>query len=104
MRCSFEDGFHLVVVERGYDRSHQDTGRNPGSAQGRKRPQPRLRRGGARLEGALQLVEIGRAHAELQSRLHLVCRLLLEKKKKKHIITTYKSMRMQYSRCQAVTW
>src|SRR2546422_4192066 len=26
--------------------------------------------------------EIGRAHAELQSRLHLVCRLLLEKKKK----------------------
>src|SRR2546422_8891391 len=27
--------------------------------------------------------EIGRAHAELQSRLHLVCRLLLEKKKKK---------------------
>src|SRR5215813_8627856 len=28
--------------------------------------------------------EIGRAHAELQSRPHLVCRLLLEKKKKKH--------------------
>src|SRR2546422_5821064 len=28
--------------------------------------------------------EIGRAHVELQSRLHLVCRLLLEKKKKKH--------------------
>src|SRR5687768_18298161 len=27
--------------------------------------------------------QIGRAHAELQSRLHLVCRLLLEKKKKK---------------------
>src|SRR3989442_9828005 len=26
-------------------------------------------------------VEIGRAHAELQSRPHLVCRLLLEKKK-----------------------
>src|SRR2546422_5589792 len=25
--------------------------------------------------------EIGRAHSELQSRLHLVCRLLLEKKK-----------------------
>src|SRR5687768_17673584 len=25
-------------------------------------------------------IEIGRAHAELQSRLHLVCRLLLEKK------------------------
>src|SRR2546422_6882776 len=28
--------------------------------------------------------EIGRAHSELQSRLHLVCRLLLEKKKKEH--------------------
>src|SRR5205809_5951007 len=28
-------------------------------------------------------IEIGRAHSELQSRLHLVCRLLLEKKKKK---------------------
>src|SRR2546422_6671234 len=27
-------------------------------------------------------VQIGRAHVELQSRLHLVCRLLLEKKKK----------------------
>src|SRR2546422_5569155 len=27
--------------------------------------------------------EIGRAHSELQSRLHLVCRLLLEKKKKR---------------------
>src|SRR3989449_5835680 len=26
-------------------------------------------------------LEIGRAHVELQSRLHLVCRLLLEKKK-----------------------
>src|SRR2546429_2531830 len=26
--------------------------------------------------------QIGRAHVELQSRLHLVCRLLLEKKKK----------------------
>src|SRR5690554_207551 len=29
------------------------------------------------------LVKIGRAHAELQSRPHLVCRLLLEKKKQK---------------------
>src|SRR5436305_12339203 len=29
--------------------------------------------------------EIGRATSELQSRPHLVCRLLLEKKKKKHI-------------------
>src|SRR2546422_7458333 len=30
-------------------------------------------------------LEIGRAPSELQSRLHLVCRLLLEKKKKKKI-------------------
>src|SRR2546428_3159010 len=29
--------------------------------------------------------EIGRAHSELQSRSDLVCRLLLEKKKKSHI-------------------
>src|SRR5690348_17600067 len=34
--------------------------------------------------------EIGRAHAELQSPVHLVCRLLLEKKKKKkQSIKTY---------------
>src|SRR5436305_11200294 len=32
---------------------------------------------------AARASEIGRAHAELQSRPHLVCRLLLEKKKKK---------------------
>src|SRR5438477_2039137 len=56
MRCRLEDGFHLVVVERGYDRSHQDPGRHLGSAQGRKRPQARLRRGGARLERAFELV------------------------------------------------
>src|SRR2546429_5715188 len=30
------------------------------------------------------LLEIGRATSELQSRLHLVCRLLLEKKKHQH--------------------
>src|SRR3712207_7383559 len=29
-------------------------------------------------------LKIGRAHVELQSRQYLVCRLLLEKKKKKH--------------------
>src|SRR5205809_2407174 len=32
-----------------------------------------------------EISEIGRHTSELQSRLHLVCRLLLEKKKKKHI-------------------
>src|SRR2546429_3390139 len=34
-------------------------------------------------------IEIGRAHAELQSRLHLVCRLLLEKKKTTPISTPH---------------
>src|SRR2546429_2658282 len=32
-------------------------------------------------KGPVFATEIGRAHVELQSRLHLVCRLLLEKKK-----------------------
>src|SRR2546422_8153339 len=35
-----------------------------------------------RFDEKLGKVQIGRAHVELQSRLHLVCRLLLEKKKK----------------------
>src|SRR4051794_41207935 len=35
-------------------------------------------------------VEIGRAHVELQSPVHLVCRLLLEKKKKRSRETTSK--------------
>src|SRR2546430_9140259 len=33
-------------------------------------------------------LEIGRAHAELQSQSNLVCRLLLEKKKNKHDLAT----------------
>src|SRR2546422_7784819 len=37
---------------------------------------------GKRRSSEVADVEIGRAHVELQSRLHLVCRLLLEKKKK----------------------
>src|SRR2546422_7479551 len=37
--------------------------------------------------------------SELQSRLHLVCRLLLEKKKKSHIYTNYtRNKRMPHSR------
>src|SRR2546422_4891110 len=43
------------------------------------------------LNGLLMVVEIGRATSELQSRLHLVCRLLLEKKKKQTIDTTVHS-------------
>src|SRR5690625_6307542 len=38
---------------------------------------------------ALENGEIGRAHSELQSRGHLVCRLLLEKKKKNKHINCY---------------
>src|SRR5205809_6181762 len=37
--------------------------------------------------------------SELQSRLHLVCRLLLEKKKKSSHIDTFKSARTQTSEC-----
>src|SRR2546422_8248694 len=37
-----------------------------------------------RVAAAVAAIEIGRAPSELQSRLHLVCRLLLEKKKKKY--------------------
>src|SRR5689334_24692052 len=40
----------------------------------------------AMIEGIMNAVtiQIGRAHSELQSQFHLVCRLLLEKKKNKH--------------------
>src|SRR5207249_7027220 len=42
-------------------------------------------------ERATQLhLEIGRAHVELQSRFDLVCRLLLEKKKKRLLKYTYR--------------
>src|SRR2546422_3646481 len=42
-------------------------------------------RGGEPLHGAGSVSERSEEHtSELQSRLHLVCRLLLEKKKKKH--------------------
>src|SRR2546422_7407475 len=43
------------------------------------------------LASQLEKLEIGRATSELQSRLHLVCRLLLEKKKniKKDKLTLY---------------
>src|SRR2546422_8394664 len=40
------------------------------------------------LASQLEKLEIGRATSELQSRLHLVCRLLLEKKKKHNTSTS----------------
>src|SRR2546422_8532513 len=47
-------------------------------------------RGRADLGPGLQRVERSEEHtSELQSRLHLVCRLLLEKKKKRHSNITY---------------
>src|SRR5437016_10152853 len=42
--------------------------------------------------GAHTPLEIGRAHVELQSLTNLVCRLLLEKKKKTHRTITTKEM------------
>src|SRR2546430_4088117 len=52
-----------------------------GRPRGAGGPDPRHRRSARRVhEGAL---EIGRATSELQSQSNLVCRLLLEKKKKK---------------------
>src|SRR2546429_4447231 len=49
------------------------------------------RRHGRRLQGAAPQAERSEEHtSELQSRLHLVCRLLLEKKKKKKRINTEK--------------
>src|SRR2546425_8573944 len=57
-------------------------------AQAARVTRPRGREGGragraARHRGGRGRSEIGRAHAELQSLAYLVCRLLLEKKKKK---------------------
>src|SRR2546422_2195258 len=57
------------------------------------------RRGRAALRGALPLllqpVRSEEHTSELQSRLHLVCRLLLEKKKKKTKLTSSDSRRNQ---------
>src|SRR3989449_8331208 len=55
------------------------------------------RHGDAPVDAAAALVEPGRSEehtSELQSRLHLVCRLLLEKKKKKHY--AYESFEQLY--------
>src|SRR2546422_6475882 len=41
--------------------------------------------------------------SELQSRLHLVCRLLLEKKKKKILMSTYTQFRHNHNRVTALT-
>src|SRR2546422_5016531 len=43
-----------------------------------------------------QLDEIGRHTSELQSRLHLVCRLLLEKKKKKNKKSNRQNTKLHY--------
>src|SRR2546422_8464904 len=48
-----------------------------------------------RFDGCEERGEIGRATSELQSRLHLVCRLLLEKKKKKKKKHTNREHRRQ---------
>src|SRR5690349_22891270 len=61
--------FPYTTLFRSGDRKRQDPRRGPHG-------------GGAGLGPADRRPEIGRAHAELQSRRDLVCRLLLEKKKK----------------------
>src|SRR5438876_7676718 len=45
--------------------------------------------------GTTYRFEIGRAHVELQSPVHLVCRLLLEKKKTKENIITWTCLRVR---------
>src|SRR3989442_10331564 len=42
-----------------------------------------------------QILQIGRAHVELQSRPHLVCRLLLEKKKNEALLCRVRCSRTQ---------
>src|SRR5687768_18268951 len=62
------------------------SGRDP-PGRGRDRPRPRRRGYGTdrlRSRGARLALRSEEHTSELQSRLHLVCRLLLEKKKKKH--------------------
>src|SRR2546429_4600264 len=71
----------LRIVSRPNFRSLKDTAGPPRvphrvTTQRQQRPVPRLAVPGRSEEHT----------SELQSRLHLVCRLLLEKKKKKHII------------------
>src|SRR2546429_6491632 len=52
---------------------------------------------GVSTSGAVNLAERSEEHtSELQSRLHLVCRLLLEKKKKKHSVLLCTSRKVAY--------
>src|SRR5258708_31166498 len=69
LRRHAEGERHLRLSGRGRGRAHYPRGR-AGSRGGRCRGRERAGK------------EIGRAHVELQSPDHLVCRLLLEKKKK----------------------
>src|SRR5579884_1569619 len=88
-------GVRLAAVgERGFPRMGPDSG-----VRGRGRPEPDDRqrlgmdRDGVRAVSRIstvsflsQLFRIGRAPSELQSRGHLVCRLLLEKKKNAYLV------------------
>src|SRR2546425_8596307 len=56
------------------------------SRRARHEPAAAIRDGDRRRAGLDVRGEIGRAHAELQSLAYLVCRLLLEKKKKRETI------------------
>src|SRR5687768_18033869 len=70
-----------ISAARGHARGQPRGRHRRGEARHRRRPSR-----GARREPRFKAIEHGRSEehtSELQSRLHLVCRLLLEKKKKK---------------------
>src|SRR5437879_11888248 len=88
-------GLEYMIRGRGYARSLHDFGDIVLTASEEGTPigvkdvgqvalGPDLRRGISDLDGQGEVVsEIGRAHVELQSPMYLVCRLLLEKKKRR---------------------
>src|SRR5687768_18264521 len=76
------------------------TGRRRGVARGVGRAVPRLARAAAAPGDPRRHHALGRSEehtSELQSRLHLVCRLLLEKKKKKKQKTTENATQANYT-------
>src|SRR2546422_7648640 len=75
----------------------------------RRRPRLRVRPRPLDLERELadQLTRAGRSEehtSELQSRLHLVCRLLLEKKKKKQDVNSKRHNTCEYARNHGPPW
>src|SRR5687768_17669395 len=70
-------------------------GQGGGGARARRARLPAVRQSGARAVGRRGRGRNARSEehtSELQSRLHLVCRLLLEKKKNKHLLRSRKRL------------